>query len=31
VKEVDGKGKCCYVDLRERWRNRRVEIKPINK
>jgi outer membrane protein OmpA-like peptidoglycan-associated protein len=29
VKEVDGKGKCCYVDLKERWRNRRVEIKPI--
>jgi len=30
VREVDGKGKCCYVDLKERWRNRRVEIKPLN-
>jgi outer membrane protein OmpA-like peptidoglycan-associated protein len=30
VKEVDGKGKCCYVDPKERWRNRRVEIKPLD-
>ncbi len=22
-----GKGKCCYVDLKERWKNRRVEIR----
>jgi len=28
--EVRGKGKCCYVDLKDRSKNRRVEIKPLS-
>jgi len=28
VKEVSGKGKCCYIDLKSRWKNRRAEVKP---
>jgi outer membrane protein OmpA-like peptidoglycan-associated protein len=28
VKEVSGKGKCCYIDLKNRWKNRRAEVKP---
>lgn len=28
VREVSGKGKCCYIDLKNRWRNRRAEVKP---
>jgi len=31
VKEVGGKGKCCYIDLKNRWKNRRAEIKPISR
>jgi hypothetical protein len=27
---VRGKGKCCYVDLKDRSKNRRVEIKPLS-
>jgi outer membrane protein OmpA-like peptidoglycan-associated protein len=29
--EVRGKGKRCYVDLKDRSKNRRVEIKPLSK
>lgn len=28
VREVSGKGKCCYIDLKNRWKNRRAEVKP---
>jgi outer membrane protein OmpA-like peptidoglycan-associated protein len=31
VKEVSGKGNCCYIDLKDRWKNRRAEIKPLSK
>jgi outer membrane protein OmpA-like peptidoglycan-associated protein len=29
VKEVGGKGKCCYADKTDKSKNRRVEIKPL--
>jgi len=31
VKEVSGKGKCCYIDLKNRWKNRRAEVNPISR
>lgn len=31
VKEVGGKGKCCYLDPVDKSKNRRAEIKPLNK
>lgn len=30
VKEIDGKGKCCYIDSKDKAKNRRAEIKPLN-
>ncbi len=30
VKEINGKGKCCYIDQVDKSKNRRAEIKPLN-